>query len=1813
MANELINVNSLIIPMDETYQDNGMYKSYGLVYSLLKSNVPVKWAIQPGKAYNGTDFTASAVDIQSLAPIVNFNYSGGPFIITDTNASAALPIITAWQTANPSVKVHRATASFNAPIASTMNRAPKIAIEENNSSIMIGYLDSAGIPDSNGNAWPKTSPDILTPTEVGQGAFFGYSKATCRKLVYDIFLSPHTADTTWSNATNAAELDLYLKTGGTLHATCHSISAIENIVGPFLTTAGIPSFPNKGKTFFVDLPDFPSAQALTTTQAVQGLPGGSEQTWQHTAVTYNTETSLLAHFVESAQQYDFMIAGAYKNGTGAGKIIYEGGHQYGTYLPYSKNADGPYLRFVLDSIFLSVSKPWLYLMSSPSNLNQGLPNTITFTIANNSGSTAINTNFTVTLIPGMTYNAGSATITPDTISGQTLIWNALGSTAPGTILTFTANYTPATLGVQQIASFGTSYSDTFNDENYTLNYCISSNVIKAGNLPPTVPDYFVNTPVNVPVSGTVVGTDPNGDPLTYSLQTSSGHGTVIVNANGNWTYTPNPFFVGTDSFRVLVDDGNGGTAISTVNITVISPILAAQKTVDKSTAKTGDILTYSITITNLGNTDALNVMFTDPFPPSTALVPNSFTINGIAQIGVDPSSPVNIGTIIASGSILLGLQVKVTGIPTPPSFIDTAFMDYKYLVNNVTQNGSSTSNSVTTTGVNTPPTVPDYNVTTPINTPVSGTVVGTDADGNPLTYTLNSPPSNGTVVVNLDGTWTYTPNLSFTGIDSFQVTVSDGKGGTAISTVTINVNAPKFNPIKTADKTNAKAGDVVTYTVSLTNNGSVAANNVTFTDNIPVGTTFVPNSVFVNGSQQSGASPITGVLIGTIGVGTTINITFQATVNYQPTPPQYVDQANFAYVYQAQPGGTVLNGNAPSNKLSINALNNPPTVPDYTVITPVNTSVGGTIVGSDVDPGDVLTYTLNTSPANGGVTVNTNGNWTYTPNLNFIGTDIFTVTVSDGKGGTAISTVTVNVNAPMLDFKKTADKTNAKAGDIVTYSFTITNNGNVAATNIMFSDPIPTGTSFVANSFKIGVTSVPGADPAAGVNIGNLGASSSVTVSFQVLVVFKPTPPQYVNIGTLDYQYKPSQSAPPIDASKDSNTITVNALNNPPTVPDYTVTTPLNTPVSGTVVGHDVDPGDTLTYALNASPTNGSVTVNPNGNWTYIPNSGFIGVDTFKVLVSDGHGGTAVSTITVNVNGAKLNAIKTSDKSSAKAGDIITYSVAITNAGNVTAANVIFTDSIPAGTTLVANSFKVNGLTKPGADPSLGINIGNINAGITSNVSFQVQVQFKPLSGVYNNEASMSYTYRSDPQGPDLPGNDSSNKTTTTALNNPPTVPNYNLTTNVNTPVSGNVVGTDVDPGDTLVYSLNSSPSHGTVLVNLDGSFTYTPSLDFLGTDSFTVLVSDGHGGTATSTITINVNAPKLSMVKTADKTEAFVGDVITYSIAIKNIGTADAQNVIFKDTPPAGTNFVVNSFAKNGSTILNASPALGVNIGSIAINDMVTVSFQVKVISRPDPPSFINVAITNCKYQVTPGGPLIDGFAESNEITTVAKNTPPTVPNYEVSTDEGTPVSGTVVGTDVNGDTLIYSLNTAPLNGSVIINPDGNWTYTPKPGICGVDIFTVLVDDGHGGTAISTITVTVKPPLSFKQFSVMEDVEIPASKPDMEDIITVSADVVIISTTIIKTPISTSYEGQHLTGYKAIVEGKIVQKIEYIAKDTVQSVHAAEFEMPFSNFIVLPYCYKEDTPVIVQGIIEDIYSKMIDSRHLFKNITLRIEASVNF
>src|SRR5690606_19554917 len=97
--------------------------------------------------------------------------------------------------------------------------------------------------------------------------------------------------------------------------------------------------------------------------------------------------------------------------------------------------------------------------------------------------------------------------------------------------------------------------------------------------------------------------------------------------------------------------------------------------------------------------------------------------------------------------------------------------------------------------------------------------------------------------------------------------------------------------------------------------------------------------------------------------------------------------------------------------------------------------------------------------------------------------------------------------------------------------------------------------------------------------------------------------------------------------------------------------------------------------------------------------------------------------------------------------------------------------------------------------------------------------------------------------------------------------------------------------------------------------------------------------------------------------------------------------------------------------------------------------------------------------------------------VTVTPVNDPPVATGTPVTPDEDTPATGTITGSDVDGDTLTYTVTTPPEHGTLVIDPDtGNYTYTPDPDYNGPDGFTPSATLCRSGTTTVDVPVTVTP-----------------------------------------------------------------------------------------------------------------------------------------
>lgn len=294
---------------------------------------------------------------------------------------------------------------------------------------------------------------------------------------------------------------------------------------------------------------------------------------------------------------------------------------------------------------------------------------------------------------------------------------------------------------------------------------------------------------------------------------------------------------------------------------------------------------------------------------------------------------------------------------------------------------------------------------------------------------------------------------------------------------------------------------------------------------------------------------------------------------------------------------------------------------------------------------------------------------------------------------------------------------------------------------------------------------------------------------------------------------------------------------------------------------------------------------------------------------------------------------------------------------------------------------------------------------------------------------------------------------------------------------------TDAD-GDTLDYTATNGDK-GTVALNADGhSFTYTPTAGQTGTDTVTITASDARmayihglpgllnalsfgllgdaGQTATANVTVTLNTPP-TLTLTPSGPNQSTGAVTVTAVAVD----ADGDPLSFTITPPAG-----------GSGTVGTATLIDGATGTYAI--VYTPSEQVRHTASAD-----NAAPQTDSFTVT----ISDGHGatvtKTADVAIAPGNAAPQFSTVSSSTDTDAIVTGTIVFTDSDSDSLTYSGSVTTSKGSAVVHSDGSFSYTPSSGeryvaaaIDGADTdtFTITVTDGHGGIGTHAVTVTITP-----------------------------------------------------------------------------------------------------------------------------------------
>jgi VCBS repeat-containing protein len=248
----------------------------------------------------------------------------------------------------------------------------------------------------------------------------------------------------------------------------------------------------------------------------------------------------------------------------------------------------------------------------------------------------------------------------------------------------------------------------------------------------------------------------------------------------------------------------------------------------------------------------------------------------------------------------------------------------------------------------------------------------TDADGNPLTAAVGAAPAHGTLTLNANGSFAYTPDANFNGPDTFTYRASDGTAQSNTATVTINVSAGNDAPTAAADA----------YTTAEDGPLNVAASGVLANDNDPDGDQ-------LNAWVESGTSH------GTLNLNANGAFTYTPDANYNGPD---------TFTYRASDGA--LTSNPATVTITVSAVNDAPTVA---------VAAGGSCGGNDRSG----TINLTVGDVDGGtltLSVASNSNPALVPNNNVVfggsgANRTLTATAVAGRTGTAILTVTVSDGA----------------------------------------------------------------------------------------------------------------------------------------------------------------------------------------------------------------------------------------------------------------------------------------------------------------------------------------------------------------------------------------------------------------------------------------------------------------------------------------------------------------------------------------------------------------------------------------------------------------------------------------------------------------------------------------------------------------------------------------------------------------------------------------------------------------------------------
>jgi uncharacterized repeat protein (TIGR01451 family) len=1039
-------------------------------------------------------------------------------------------------------------------------------------------------------------------------------------------------------------------------------------------------------------------------------------------------------------------------------------------------------------------------------------------------------------------------------------------------------------------------------------------------------------------------------------------------------------------------------------------------------------------------------------PTAPATVTNTATISGGNEANLLNDTATDVATVVSSA------DMSVTDSASPNPVAAGANITYTQVITNNGPSAADNATLVTAIPANTSfvsIVVPSGWACTSPGSGGTGNVVCTNTNmlgGTSATLTVvvkvGTGVANGTVI---------TDSVSV----ASSATDPNSSNNTATATTVVGGSGPNLSVTNTASPNPVQAGSNITYTQVVTNTGSSAITNGTFTEATPTNTTFVsitppagwsctgfPGSPCTATTVAAGASG-TFTVVYTVNAGTasgtvitdtaTVNATNQSFGSNSATATDVVatsTQADLALSTIATPA-TVLAGNAITYTQTV--TNNGPAAAagaTFTEATPTNTTfqtisapAGWTCTTPAVGATGTITCT-NPSVASGAssdIVIVLNVPATVTA-ASITASSSVSATTSDPNSSNNSTSVTTGVNVACdLTVTNTGTPSPVTAGSNITYTQTIYNNGPSNCSTGTFTEATPANTTFVSVAVVTsggGTWTCPNSAPVSCTNPSvPPGSTGTITAIYKVnagtaagtiitdtatgATTSRDTNPSdnsaTVNIAVAsgtqaDLSVTNSGSPSPVTAGGNI-TYTQSVTNNGPATanaPVFTETLPSNT----TAVSLTGPAGWTCVLASLTCTDTTTMTASTTANFTFVVtvNAGVAQgttisqTDSVSSSTGDPNSGNNSATVSIPVGtSADISVTDTPSPVPVQAGNNITYTQVVSNAGPSAAASVSLTDTLPANTTAVSLTgpagWTCTLATRTCTDSSLA-------SGSPATITFVVTVNAGTAAGTAINETATVTTTTTDPNSSnntatasdvvatatqaDLVVTNAASPTTLaagsnvtytqTVTNNGPaaaTAPSFTETVPANMNFQSITIPTGwtcptlpaVGGGGTITCNDGSSLATGsgnavtfTVVLQVNSGTPSGTNITDTATATASNIVPGLTTNSASSTVVVtSASSADMAIVKSASPSpNVIAGTQLTYTLSVTNNGPATATNVMVADNLP-GTVLYISSSSTQG-TCSEAGGQVTCLLGSMLNAGTATVT----ILTTPTQPGVI-------------------------------------------------------------------------------------------------------------------------------------------------------------------------------------------------------------------------------------------------------------------